>query len=224
MHRLMRRIPWIVLVLLLVGFSTSCAAREITSAGNSLTLTPSQVLNQGEPATVTHTFLPTVPISGSVVLPTSSPLPPSPTIPLPSPSPQFPTPTAQPPTSTTTISLTIRGYVLQVELASTPEQRSRGLMFREDLPEDGGMLFIFPSDRVVSFWMKNTPLPLSIAFIDAEKRIVNIDDMQPYDETSHPSAGPIRYALEVHQGWFARHGIVAGDSVTFYLPDNLEIR
>jgi hypothetical protein len=136
-----------------------------------------------------------------------------------------PTLTATPASrTTTTIPLTIAGHQLQAELATTPEQRSRGLMFREDLPENGGMLFVFPQTRQVSFWMKNTPLPLSIAFLDADKRILNIVDMEPFDETSHPSAGPARYALEVHQGWFAERGIEAGMVCEFQLPANVPVQ
>jgi hypothetical protein len=125
---------------------------------------------------------------------------------------------------TDTIPLTITGYVLQVELATTPEQRSKGLMFREDVPANGGMLFVFPYAREVSFWMKNTPLPLSIAFLDENRRILNIADMQPFDTTGHRSAGQARYALEVHQGWFAERGIQAGDICHFQLPANVRIQ
>jgi hypothetical protein len=111
-----------------------------------------------------------------------------------------------------------------VELATTSEERSRGLMFRESLPENQGMLFVFPNERQVSFWMKNTYVPLSIAYIDAEGRIVNIADMQPQDTTSHPSAAAVRYALEVNQGWFAERDIAAGDRCVFQLPEDVIIQ
>lgn len=120
---------------------------------------------------------------------------------------------------TPTIPLTITGHVLRVELALTAEQQGRGLMFRYSMPEDYGMLFVFPNPQPLSFWMRNTPLPLSIAFIDANKMILNIADMEPFDDqTFHSSNGPALYALEVHQGWFAEHGIQIGDTVEFTLP------
>lgn len=136
-------------------------------------------------------------------------------------------PTPAPPTATPDdgmIGLSIREHMLRVELASTPEQRSQGLMFRENLPPDQGMLFVFADDRVRSFWMRNTPIPLSIAFLDADRRIINILDMEPFDETLHQSAAPARYALEVNQGWFAARGMQAGDLCAFELPDDLVIR
>lgn len=126
-------------------------------------------------------------------------------------------------TTADTLPLTIGEHTLLVELATTAEARRQGLMFREDMPEHGGMLFVFPDDRPRSFWMKNTPLPLSIAFLDATGRIINIADMEPFDVTSHSSAGPARYALEVHQGWFAERGIVAGDMCEFHLPEDVVI-
>jgi hypothetical protein len=91
------------------------------------------------------------------------------------------------------------------------------------LPEDGGMLFVYPGPRPLSFWMKNTPLPLSIAFLDEEKRIINIADMQPHTTQSHQSAQPAQYALEVHQGWFAERGIEPGDVCEFRLPPDIII-
>ena len=109
--------------------------------------------------------------------------------------------------------------LLYVEIADTPEERARGLMNRESLPEDAGMLFVWPEDTASGFWMKDTVIPLSIAFIDAGGKIVGIQDMQPLDETLHHSPSPYRYAVEANQGWFAERGIAAGDSVT--LPESL---
>ncbi len=106
--------------------------------------------------------------------------------------------------------LNLAGQTLQVEIAHTPATMSQGLMHRDHLPEDQGMLFLWPRDQVVGMWMKNTRIPLSVAFIDREYRILNIADMQPHSLQTHPSAGPARYALEVNQGWFARNGIEAG--------------
>jgi len=103
---------------------------------------------------------------------------------------------------------------LKVELATTPEAWSRGLMFREHLPEDQGMLFIFPEAQGSPFWMKNTWIPLSIAFADQNGVILRILDMEPCEEDPCPSYYPgvaYRQALEVNQGWFERHGVKEGD-------------
>ena len=101
-----------------------------------------------------------------------------------------------------------------VELAREPGEQERGLMFRRSLGEDDGMLFIYDSPRIMSFWMKNTRIPLSIAFIDEKGRIVQIEKMSPYDTTSRYSSGsPVRYALEMNQGWFERNGVGVGDAV-----------
>jgi len=88
-----------------------------------------------------------------------------------------------------------------------------GLSGRDTLPENGGMLFVFPEDRQLSFWMKDTRIPLSIAFIRADGTIANIEKMSPYSLDTHLSYGPVRYALEMNQGWFERRGIRAGAQV-----------
>jgi uncharacterized membrane protein (UPF0127 family) len=100
---------------------------------------------------------------------------------------------------------------LKVELARTPEQRSQGLMHRKRLPDGKGMLFMFERDEALSFWMKNTYIPLSIAFIASDGRITEIKDMEPLNLNSVKSSRSVRYALEVPQGWFGRAGIQAGD-------------
>lgn len=105
-------------------------------------------------------------------------------------------------------------FFLAVEIADTPDERAVGLMNRESLPEDAGMLFVWPEDTGSGFWMKNTLIPLSIAFIDAAGVIVDIQDMQPQDDTLHYSSSPYRHAVEANQGWFAEHGISPGDTVT----------
>lgn len=97
------------------------------------------------------------------------------------------------------------------EIASTDETRAAGFMFRKKIPDGTGMLFVYGSDSVLSFWMKNTPSPLSIAYIDYKGQIKDIFDMKPYDLNSVTSTGFVRYALEVPQGYFARAGIHAGD-------------
>ena len=102
---------------------------------------------------------------------------------------------------------------VKAEIARTQEERNKGLMFRKNLPEGEGMLFIFERDDVLSFWMKNTSVPLSIAFIAYDGRIVDIKDMYPHDENSVYSSRSVRYALEVPQGWFSRAGVQSGDVV-----------
>ena len=99
------------------------------------------------------------------------------------------------------------------ELAVTDEERARGLMHRTNLPEGEGMLFVFDRDQRLSFWMKNTVIPLSIAFISSDGRITEIRDMRPLDLTPVVSVRSVRYALEVPQGWFARVGVGPGDVV-----------
>lgn len=113
-------------------------------------------------------------------------------------------------------SLTIAGVPLFVETAQTETERQRGLMFREHLPPDQGMLFIFPVSQIQSFWMRNTFIPLDIAFIDRDGVIVDIQHMKPVDESVlYTSRAPALYALEVNAGWFAQHGIEAGARVNF---------
>ena len=102
---------------------------------------------------------------------------------------------------------------LTVELAKTDAERSRGLMHRKRLPDGEGMLFIFERDETLSFWMKNTLIPLSIAFIASDGRIIDIKDMRPRDLNSVKSSRSVRYALEVPQGWFSRVGVRTGDRV-----------
>ncbi len=98
-------------------------------------------------------------------------------------------------------------HAFLVDLAATPAQRQHGLMGRTHLPADGGMLFVFERPGRHCFWMRDTPLPLTIAFIDPSGRIAGLADMQPRSETRHCPATDIRYALEVRQGEFQRRGI-----------------
>lgn len=112
-----------------------------------------------------------------------------------------------------TVTLTLRGREVTAEVAATPAERGRGLMFRERLAPDAGMLFVYEVAEIQHMWMKNTLIPLSVAFIDGHGRIVSISDMAPLSETIHSSAAPARFALEMNQGWFARHGVRAGDRV-----------
>jgi uncharacterized membrane protein (UPF0127 family) len=102
-----------------------------------------------------------------------------------------------------------------VEVAKTPEERSHGLMGRKHLEKNEGMLFIFEAEDYHGFWMKNTFIPLSIAFIEKNGRIVRITDMNPLTLDSHVPPRPILYALEMNKGWFSSHGIKAGDIIRF---------
>lgn len=112
------------------------------------------------------------------------------------------------------IPLTAGMYNIHAEVAMTEEQRQIGLMFRKDMPAHEGMLFIFEQRGPRCFWMKNTLLPLSIAFLADDGTVVNIADMQPQKLDSHCSSEPVRYALEMNQGWFAKRGIKAGAKIT----------
>ncbi|MDR2942386.1 MAG: DUF192 domain-containing protein [Treponema sp.] len=102
---------------------------------------------------------------------------------------------------------------VNAEIAGTQEERNKGLMFRKKLPDGEGMLFVYETDQVMSFWMKNTYIPLSIAFITHDGRIIDIKDMYPHDLSSVVSSRSARYALEAPQGWFSRAGVRTGDIV-----------
>ena len=101
-------------------------------------------------------------------------------------------------------------HAIQVMVAQTPEQQATGLMFRKAMGTNEGMLFVFDEPRQQCFWMKNTLLPLSVAFIGDDGSIVNIDDMKPQTEDSHCSTKPVRFVLEMNDGWFAKRGIKPG--------------
>lgn len=103
---------------------------------------------------------------------------------------------------------------LAVEIARSPQERQRGLMFRETLAADAGMLFDFGGESTSGFWMKNTLVPLSIAFISPDGVIIDMQDMRPLDETIHYSPQPYRWAVEANRGWFSEHGVVVGDRVS----------
>ena len=116
--------------------------------------------------------------------------------------------------------LTIKGKKIRVEVVRTEQEKARGLMFRDKLGVDEGMLFVYEEEEFLTFWMKNTPLPLSIAFIDRKGKIVDLQDMEPFSLRTHTSARPARYALEMNRNWFQRNGIQAGDLVK--MPPDLE--
>jgi uncharacterized membrane protein (UPF0127 family) len=111
--------------------------------------------------------------------------------------------------------VTVGGVPISVEIADTRELRERGLMNRDALPEDYGMLFVYPDERIRSFWMRNTRIPLDIAFIDRNGSIVNIEQMQPQTDENTLSTGPVMYALEMSQGWFESNDVEPGDRLEF---------
>ena len=119
----------------------------------------------------------------------------------------------------TDYNVVINGITIPVEIAADPASRSTGLMFRDSLPENEGMLFIFPETKTVNFWMKNTYFPLDIAFINEQMTIIKLDSMEPHDETRHSSDHPVKYVLETNIGFFSRSAIHVGDTVL--LPDRV---
>jgi uncharacterized protein len=104
-------------------------------------------------------------------------------------------------------------HVIQAEVANTPATRATGLMYRKSMEANRGMLFDFEVAGNHCMWMRNTFIPLSVAFMEESGRIVNIADMTPHDETSHCASGPARYALEMNRGWFAGKGVKPGAKV-----------
>lgn len=115
-----------------------------------------------------------------------------------------------PQTNLPRLPLTAGMHRIDTQIASTPEQRAVGLMLRKEMPQHEGMLFVFEQPNVQCFWMKNTLLPLTAAFIADDGSIVNLVDMKPQTLDSHCSTQPVRYVLEMNQGWFAKKGIKAG--------------
>jgi uncharacterized membrane protein (UPF0127 family) len=101
-------------------------------------------------------------------------------------------------------------HLINAQVAATPEQRSIGLMWRQDMPTNEGMLFVFEKPAQQCFWMKNTLLPLTAAFMEDDGTVVNLADMKPQTTESHCSAKPVRFVLEMNQGWFAKRGITPG--------------
>jgi len=123
------------------------------------------------------------------------------------------TPTPQ--TNLPKATLTLGAHSLTAQIAADDASRERGLMSRTNLAENEAMVFVFPSPQPVAFWMKDTPTPLSIAYVGPSGRIFEIHDLKPFDETAVPSASQaVTYAIETPQGWFTKHGIIAGSTVS----------
>ena len=124
-----------------------------------------------------------------------------------------------------TMSVVINGTDLKLEIAATPAARECGLSRRDTLPVDHGMLFVVPKPIILDFWMANTELLLSIAFLDETGRILSIHDMMPEQPQEHfRSPAPARYAIEVNQGWFGEHKLGVGDIIDIRLPVMFRIR
>ncbi len=119
----------------------------------------------------------------------------------------------EPQTNLPRVKLSAGMHQIDAQVASTPDQRMTGLMHRKEMPQHEGMLFVFEQPSQQCFWMKNTLLPLAIAFVADDGTIVNLDEMAPQTLDSHCSAKPVRYVLEMNKGWFAKKGIKAGDKL-----------
>jgi uncharacterized membrane protein (UPF0127 family) len=111
------------------------------------------------------------------------------------------------------VELTAGFHRIEAEVASQPQSRAQGLMQRREMAQRQGMLFVFPDVAIHCMWMKNTLLPLAVAFLDEAGRILNIEEMQPQTESNHCAARPARYALEMNAGWFAQRGIKPGMAI-----------
>ena len=112
-------------------------------------------------------------------------------------------------------SVELAGARVNVEVALRPAERERGLMYRSELGENWGMLFVYDAEDPLAFWMKNTTIPLSIAFLDRKRVVRDIQDMTPLSEARHLASAPVMYALEVNQGWFARHNVTTLATAAF---------
>ncbi|MEW6026094.1 MAG: DUF192 domain-containing protein [Planctomycetota bacterium] len=126
------------------------------------------------------------------------------------------------PDAPVTYKLTVNGKSIKAELAGDEQTRVQGLKYRTALATDSGMLFAYPDERIMHFWMKDTPLPLSIAFIKSDGSILEIRDMEPFSLESIASAAPAQYALEANRGWFKDNQVKPGDKVIF--PSSLNNR
>lgn len=218
------QVPLALAILLLIGAALFCFAGALalgigayylidseTTVATATPTTPSSPATQRPLATatptvsITHRSTPypsVTPFTGGTPFSSSSPF--NPTAPS--------TPSAElDEYGFRTAQIQIENEPLDVEVAETPQQLAKGLRFRQTLAENAGMLFVFPAPQRVTFWMKDASIPLSIAFIQSDGKIVQIRPMQPYDETPVPSlSNGISYTLLVNQGWFERHGIEAG--------------
>ena len=132
---------------------------------------------------------------------------------------------AECPVNNPTTTLTINEFRLTAEVATNTAARNCGLALRESLPANYGMLFVFEDDRILQFWMKNTVMPLTIAYLDVDGEILEIHEMDPHEpERRVKSSVTARYALETNQGWLRTHGVEVGDRISIHLPADLKIQ
>jgi uncharacterized protein len=128
------------------------------------------------------------------------------------------------PPASDTVVVAFTGGSVTAQIAATQSARETGLMSRAMLGADSGMLFVFPFDQQAAFWMKDTAIPLSIAFLDAAQRVLDVQEMVAFDTVNlHRPALPYRYALEANKGWFTAHSVAAGATATFSLPSGTVI-
>ena len=125
----------------------------------------------------------------------------------------FPAHAKEPQKGLPVITLSAGGQSIRADVAATDPTREKGLMFREKMGKNEGMLFVFSNVGYHAMWMRNTPLPLSVAFMDEAGKIISIHEMQPFVETIHQSAGPASYALEMNKGWFVANKVKVGDAI-----------
>jgi len=118
------------------------------------------------------------------------------------------------PTEFRVIQLSAGIHLIRAEVAMEPNERERGLMFRKAMGDNQGMVFLFDEPAVQCMWMRNTLIPLSVAFIGNDGRIINVEDMAAQTETNHCAARPARYALEMNLGWFKKHGVAVGTAIS----------
>jgi uncharacterized membrane protein (UPF0127 family) len=124
-----------------------------------------------------------------------------------------------------TTNITVNGADLNLEIAATPEERECGLSGSSELPPDCGMLFVLPKSMPFAVWMKDTRLPLSVAFLDAAGRVLSIEQMDPLrTDVIYESQQPVRYAIEVNKGWFSEHNVKVGDVIDLALPGRIQAR
>ena len=112
------------------------------------------------------------------------------------------------------ITLSIGGQTITADVAATDETRQKGLMFRTKMAKNEGMLFVFTQLGYHAMWMRNTPINLSVAYMDDQGKILSIHEMEAFNETSHQAAGPARYALEMNAAWFSQHKVKVGDRIS----------
>jgi uncharacterized membrane protein (UPF0127 family) len=126
----------------------------------------------------------------------------------------YPSTAQDPQTDLPRVKLSVGMHLIDAQVAQTPGQREVGLMFRKDMPQNEGMLFVFEFPSMQCFWMKNTLLPLSVAFLADDGTVINVDEMKPQTLDSHCSEQPVRYVLEMNKAWFSRKGIRAGSRLS----------